>query len=223
MPNNTVRLDRLPQITAGSRLADVKAGTITLAEYLHALEQRQGVRAGWQPDGSYLIDFGKGILDPNGLPLDIGEVLEIVKALMPSPLASALKTIRLRGPMPAAAAALVCRVCYAATIIIEVIDRTTGMIREVPIEKLDRDWVRLVNPDTNERERDLGDGYVEVRTSQLRYRRRKNGPRFNYTGELQLALIETNNPQRPRAAAQVFDGRYHAWVDNLNDLADVVK
>lgn len=220
---NTVRLDLLPPIQGGKLLSQVQDGRMPVTEYLEQLRKAQGVHAGWDPAGAiWTIDFGKGILDPSGQPLDIEEVLEVVKALMPSPLRSAGKTIVLRGPMPAAAAALVCRVCYAARVVIEVLDRTTGMVRSIPIDKLERDRVRLVRPDTAETLRDIGNGWVEATTTQLTYRRRQNGPRFGYAQPVDLVFLETANPQRPGVRCQVYDGRYYAWVNNPAHLEDVL-
>ncbi len=220
MPN-TIQLHTLPPIAAGKRLADVQAGRMTMAQYLTELGQTCGVTAGWTPQGDYLIDFGRGVTDPSGLLLDIGELLEVVKALMPSPLRSAGRTIRLRGPMPGAAAALVARVCYAARLVVEVQDRQTGLIRDVPIDRLERDRVRLVAPDGNERETALGNGWVLARTSQLSYRRPAAGPRFAYQGTLELVFLETRAHQQGAPRAQVYDGRYYAWVDDLAHLEDV--
>lgn len=215
----TVNLSLL-QTTTGSRLALVQAGQLTLDAYMQEIGQTQGCRFGWQPDGSWLIDFGRGILDPSGQTLDILEVLEVVKAMMPSPLRSAGKTIRLRGPMPGAAAALITRVCYAARVIVEVLDRTTGLVREIPVEKLERDRVRLVRPDTTELARDIGGGWVIVRTTQLEYRRRSLAPAFAYGNVLELAFLETNSARHAGARAQVYDGRHFAWVNDLEHLVD---
>jgi len=220
MPNNTVRLDTL-QAPAGTRLADVKDGRLPWADYLAALAGARGVSGGWQADGSWLIDFGQGIADPSGAPLDIADVLAIVRQIMPSPLRSAGKTIVLRGPMPGAAAALVCRVCYAADVVIEVIDRTTGTTRRIAVDRMERDRVRLVKPDRAETLRDVGNGMVEARTSQLVYRRPRAAPPFAYDRALELVFLETRSPRRANIRAQVYDGRYFAWVDDLNALEDV--
>jgi len=217
----TVQLSTIPTITPHTRLALVQAGQLSLADYLGELAQAQGCRFGWQPDGSWLIDFGKGILDPSGVPLDILEVLEVVKAMMPSPLRSAGKTIRLRGPMPGAAAALITRVCYAATVVVEILDRTTGLVREIPITRLERDGVRLVRPDPIEHVQDVGGGWVVARTSQLEYRRRATGRPFAVTARLELVFLETNSRRHAAPRAQVTDGTYFAWVNDLAHLEDV--
>jgi len=220
MPNNTVRLLEL-QAPPGTRLADVKDGRLAWNDYLAALRSARGAAGGWQADGSWLIDFGQGIADPGGAPLDIADVLAIVRQLMPSPLRSAGKTIVLRGPMPGAAAALVCRVCYAADVVIEVIDRATGTTRRIAVDRMERDRVRLVNPDRAERLRDVGGGMVEARTRQLIYRRPRAAPPFAYDRVLELVFLETRSPRRAGVRAQVYDGRYFAWVDDLDALEDV--
>lgn len=218
---NTVRLSSIAPVAQGKRLADAQAGRITMAQYLNEMCAAQGASFGWQGNGEYLIDFGKGILDPSGQPLDIHEVLEVAKAMMPSPLRSAGNVLRLRGPMPGAVAAMITRVCYAAQVIVEILDRNTGMVIEVPIEKLERDGVRLVRPDTAESTRDIGNGWVMCQTSQLSYRRRKTAPSFNFQApRLELVFIETNSSRQSAPRAQITDGNYFAWVDNLGDLED---
>jgi hypothetical protein len=219
---NTVRLSSIAPIAQGKRLADAQAGRITMAQYLVEMCAAQGASFGWQPNGEYLLDFGKGILDPSGQPLDIHEVLEVAKAMMPSPLRSAGNVLRLRGPMPGAVAALITRVCYAAQVVVEILDRNTGMVIEVPIAKLERDGVRLITPDTAESWRDIGNGWVMARTSQLSYRRRKSAPAFGYQSRLDLVFIETNAAHQKAPRAQVTDGTYFAWVDDLRHLEDVV-
>jgi len=219
---NTVRLSSIAPVAQGKRLADAQAGRITMAHYLQEMCAAQGASFGWQPGGEYLIDFGKGILDPSGQPLDIHEVIQVAKAMMPSPLRSAGKVLRLRGPMPGAVAAMITRVCYAAQVVVELLDRTTGMVIEVPIEQLERDGVRLVTPDTAESTRDIGNGWVSCVTSQISYRRRKASSPFAYGApRLELVFIETRSRHHSAPRAQVSDGRYYAWVNDLAQLEDV--
>jgi hypothetical protein len=220
MPNNTVRLSELLAPT-GTLLSDVRDGRMSWSDYLSALRTSRSMAWGWQPDGSWLIDFGQGIADPCDKPLDINDVLAIVRQIMPTPLRSAGKTIVLRGPMPGATVALVCRVCYAANVVIEVVDRATGTVRRVEIERMARDRVRLVNPDCAETLRDVGNGIVEVRTSQIVYRRTRTAPPFAYHNDLELVFLETRSPRRSNIRAQVYDGRYYAWVDDVSNLEDV--
>jgi hypothetical protein len=122
--------------------------------------------------------------------------------------------------MPGAVAALITRVCYAAQVVVEILDRNTGMVIEVPVEKLERDGVRLVRPDTAETTRDIGSGWVLCQTSQLSYRRRKSAPAFNFQGNLELVFIETNSSRQSAPRAQITDGTYFAWVDDLRHLED---
>jgi hypothetical protein len=104
----------------------------------------------------------------------------------------------------------------------ETADKGTGMMTRRKIEKLERDRVRLITPDTAEKTRDLGNGRVMVTTSQIQYHRRASAAPFDYNGVLMLARLETHDSRHSDPRAQVQDGQgYYGWVNNLNDLEDV--
>lgn len=219
MPN-TVDLSSL-QVDASKQLSFVQAGQMSLPDYLGALAQSQGVNATWQGD-TYIIDFGRGLRDPFGSDLTIPELIEIIKALMPSPLQSAGKHIVLRGPMPGWVSGLIARVCYAADVEVEALDRAQGGLPvRVALARLERDHVRLISPDTHEQEYPAGPGQVRVRTSQLQYYRKALGAPFDYHGVLELVFLETHSTRQAAPRAQVRDSHgYFAWVDNLSNLED---
>ena len=220
MPN-TVDLSTL-SVDASKQLSLVQAGQMSMLDYVAALTTTQGITASWETVDCYVIDLGRGLKDPFGADLTIPELQEVVKALMPSPLQSAGKQIVLRGPMPGWVSGLVARVCYAADVIVEALDRAQGsMLVQVHLAKLERDQVRLVHPDTQERTRDVGNGWVIVSTSQVQYRRRVSAPPFDYKGVLTLALLETRDSRHSEPRAQVQDSNgYYAWVDHLDNLED---
>lgn len=234
---NTVRFSSIAQAGKEKRFADLQSGTITIPDYLNELNAARSVQSFWSGT-EYVIDFGRGIADPNISPdldprgqpanydLTLPEIEQIIRALMPSPLESAGKTIRLRGPMPGFAAALICRECYAATVIVESLDRAQGgQVIGMPIEKLGRDLVRLVQPDTSEIVKRNNNGVLLIETSQISYRRSQKQPPFGYYDILNLAFIETNARDRrgnlvpPKAQVQDQQGIY-AWVYDLADLED---
>lgn len=222
MPN-TVDLSTL-RVDASKQLSLVQSGMMSMPDYIAALTTAQGIKACWDTPMRYVIDLGKGLKDPFGADLTIPELQQVVKALMPSPLQSAGKIIILRGPMPGWVSGLVARVCYAADVVVEALDRAQGgLLVQVNLAKLERDRVRLVSPDTQERTRDGGNGWVLCNTSQIQYRRRQNAREFDYQGVLTLALLETRDSRHSEPRAQVQDSQgYYAWVNDLSDLEDAL-
>jgi hypothetical protein len=203
MPN-TVDLSNL-NVDPSKQLSLVSSGLMSMSDYLKGLTA-QGVSGSWISPYQYVIDFGpKGFRDPFGSALTTPEQEQVVKALMPSPLRSAGKEILLRGPMPKWVSGLVARVCYAAEVRVEVVDRVGGKKLQVSLAKLERDQVRLVRPDTLEQEVEEGKGRVYVKTRQLSYRRPSDGPKFDYYGALNLVMLELRDPLHPRPRAQVQD------------------
>ncbi|HEU4322162.1 MAG TPA: hypothetical protein VFS21_03350 [Roseiflexaceae bacterium] len=201
-------------------LARVQTGTLALADYLAALAQHQGVSAGWTPGGEYEIDFGRGLKDPSGADLTVPEIAQLVRALIPSALQSAGKRIRLRGPMLGFVSGLVKAECYAADVVVEVLDRAQGgLLTTVQLAPLERARVRLRNPDSAESSTALGGQWLNISTSQLSYRRRVGRALFNYRGSLDLVFIDAQ--ARPgQLRAQVCDGLYYAWVNDVAHLED---
>lgn len=224
----TVNLGNLPKPTPTKMFAQVVSGAMTMSAYHKELETHQGVTAGWVDPYTYVIDTGKGIKDPNpanpAAPqwLSTLEYVEVFKSLLPTPLESAGKVIRLRGPVAGTATGLVARICYAATIEVEVLTPGIGMIDVVTLEKLAIDKVRLVNPDTRESTRRVGHR-LWCETSQLKYKRSQGQPSFDFTGVLDLHFIETHSPWgHSRVRLQVKDkNNYFAWINDPSDLQDV--
>lgn len=215
MPN-TVRLTGMV-IAQGKQLADVQAGRLTQADYRAALAGI-GVTAGWI-GGEYQISFGGGIKDPSGTMLDATEVVEVVKMLIPAPHECAGAVLRVSGPMVGVAGIAIARVCYASDLLIDIVDRATGLVQSIAFPAEPRDQVRLVRPDTTEQHRVFQDGFMRCQTSQIWYKRRQSDPAFNVTGVL-MSRIE-KSPRTGKWQASLFDGRHFAWCEDLKQLEAV--
>lgn len=221
----TIKLDpaMLGVVSTQKRLAAVQNGTLSVEAYLKELEMVK-VSSTKISEKEWVIDLStSGLKDPSGLPLDDKEAIQVIHMLCPSWLQSAGGTIRVKGVMAGFMVGIIKSVAPSATIILEKVDRATSLISEIILPPIRRDGVKLVNPDSNEHERDMGNGFCLVQTSQIEYKRKLNGAKFDYTSRLELVQIDSGNPRYPHGRFQIYDPKhnYYAWVSRKSDLIDV--
>lgn len=218
MPN-TVRLHTIAPVQTGKHLAQVQAGTMSLADYRTGLAGI-GVTAQWVSTTEYIVDFGSGgIKDPSGDMLTAMEAVEVVKLLLPPPHECAGALIRVQGRMLGVAGVAIARVVYASNLAIDTLNPKTGLTETINFPAEARDQVRIINPDTRETQQTSGDGWVSCRTSQIQYRRRQTDPAFDVRGVL-LCRVE-KSPRTDKWQASLFDGKSFAWCRDLTILEAV--